>query len=192
MTTLREAAQQALTILEAWKHKGMWGDWDGVTDALKAALVEDAMQKFTDVNQELQAALGCDHCNSPLYAAIKCRVCGRETPIIEPEIKGDNKPDVADDLALIVRNAIAYINRLERQINELKRAAPPQRKPEPNSDYERGFVDGMSEQARRSVDKAVNAMTKCKPLAEEEIARLVTNDMVKFAREIERAHGITP
>ena len=68
---------------------------------------------------------------------------------------------------------------------------PPERKPEPNSDYERGFVDGMSEQARRSVDKAVNAMTKCKPLAEEEIARLVTNDMVKFAREIERAHDIT-
>ena len=68
--------------------------------------------------------------------------------------------------------------------------APQQRKPEPNSDYERGFVDGMSEQARRSVDKAVNAMTKCKPLAEEEIARLVTNDMVKFARAVERAHGI--
>ena len=82
MTTLREAAQQALTILEAWKHKGMWGDWDGVTDALKAALVEDAMQKFTEVSQEIEAALGCDHCNQPLYAAVKCRVCGRVT---EPE-----------------------------------------------------------------------------------------------------------
>ena len=45
--------------------------------ALKAALVEDAMQKFTDVSQEIEAALGCDHCNSPLYAAVKCRVCGR-------------------------------------------------------------------------------------------------------------------
>jgi len=30
--------------------------------------------------------------------------------------------DVADDLAFIVRNAIAYIKELERQINELKRA----------------------------------------------------------------------
>lgn len=28
----------------------------------------------------------------------------------------------------------------------------------PNHDYERGFVDGMLEQAKRSVDKAVNAM----------------------------------
>jgi len=31
---------------------------------------------------------------------------------------------------------------------------------EPGSDYERGFVDGMSEQARRSVDKAVNHMAQ--------------------------------
>ena len=31
---------------------------------------------------------------------------------------------------------------------------------EPGSDYERGFVDGMSEQAKRSVDKAVNRMAQ--------------------------------
>ena len=32
-----------------------------------------------------EAALGCDHCNSPLYAAVKCRVCGRVTePVQEP------------------------------------------------------------------------------------------------------------
>jgi len=29
---------------------------------------------------------------------------------------------------------------------------------EPESDYERGFVDGMQEQMKRSVDKAVNRM----------------------------------
>ena len=29
---------------------------------------------------------------------------------------------------------------------------------QPNADYERGFVDGMSEQAKRSVDRAVNRM----------------------------------
>jgi hypothetical protein len=35
---------------------------------------------------------GCDHCNQPLYAAIKCRVCGRVTqaepgkPLTEEEI----------------------------------------------------------------------------------------------------------
>ena len=44
MTTLREAAQQALTILEAWKHKGMWGDWDGVTDTLRAALAASVQE----------------------------------------------------------------------------------------------------------------------------------------------------
>ena len=37
----------------------------------------------------------------------------------------------------------------------------------PGSDYERGFVDGMLEQARRSVDKAVNAMAK--PIIKPEI-----------------------
>lgn len=37
----------------------------------------------------------------------------------------------------------------------------------PGSDYERGFVDGMLEQARRSVDKAVNAMAE--PIIKPEI-----------------------
>ena len=113
MTTLREAAQQALELLTSTYRFSESPEVTRAIRALKAALVEDAMQKFTDVNQELMAALGCDHCNSPLYAATRCRVCGRETPIIEPEIKGDNKPDVADDLAFIVRNSIAYIKELE-------------------------------------------------------------------------------
>jgi len=106
--------------------------------ALRAALAEDALQRLTDANQEIEAVLeqepveikppnpegatqcivrwmaetpagwvgawdrealeqftrpprrealeqteqevkGCDHCNHPLYAAIKCRVCGRVT-----------------------------------------------------------------------------------------------------------------
>lgn len=38
---------------------------------------------------------------------------------------------------------------------------------DPGSDYERGFVDGMLEQARRSVDKAVNAMAE--PIIKPEI-----------------------
>jgi hypothetical protein len=32
----------------------------------------------------------------------------------------------------------------------------------PGTDYEQGFIDGMSEQARRSVDRFANAMTKTK------------------------------
>jgi hypothetical protein len=30
----------------------------------------------------------------------------------------------------------------------------------PGTEYEQGFIDGMSEQARRSVDRMVNAMAK--------------------------------
>lgn len=73
--------------------------------------------------------------------------------------------------------------------------APPQRKPEINSDYERGFVDGMSEQARRSVDRVVNAMTtkKTKLLTGQEYADIYEQcaDWDDFARAVGRAHGIT-
>ena len=31
---------------------------------------------------------------------------------------------------------------------------------QPTPDYERGFIDGMSEQARRSVDRAVNRISQ--------------------------------
>mgnify|MGYP003340397649 CR=1 FL=1 len=43
-------------------------------------------------------------------------------------------------------------------------------------DYERGFIDGMQEQMRRSVDKAVNAMAKREwvGLTDEEIGQLVS------------------
>ena len=40
MTTLREAAQQALEALEALKQRGVFGDFDGVSDNLRAALAE--------------------------------------------------------------------------------------------------------------------------------------------------------
>jgi hypothetical protein len=46
----------------------------------------------------------------------------------------------------------------------------------PGTDYERGFVDGMQEQMKRSVDRAVNAM--CKKwvgLTDEEIDAFVWN-----------------
>lgn len=64
---------------------------------------------------------------------------------------------------------------------------------EPGNDYERGFVDGMSNQAKSSVDKAVNSMTR-KPLTDEQIEELCWTEMdrrlLSFARAIERAHGI--
>ena len=62
MTTLRTAAQQALKALEAdcggrcnAEYNPCWQR--EAAETLRAALAEDAMQKFTDVNQELEAAL---------------------------------------------------------------------------------------------------------------------------------------
>lgn len=58
MTTLRTAAQQALEAMESADFDPHSSDaiYKAIT-ALKAALVEDAMQKFTDVSQEIEAAL---------------------------------------------------------------------------------------------------------------------------------------
>ena len=90
MSGLRTAAQQALEALKMMRDQyeeyacPACDHADAAIYALKEALVEDAMQKFTDVNQELMAALGCEHCNQPLYAAIKCRVCGRVTEPAPP------------------------------------------------------------------------------------------------------------
>ena len=39
-TDLRAAAQQALTALQTLKDRGVWGDFDGVADALRTALAE--------------------------------------------------------------------------------------------------------------------------------------------------------
>jgi len=140
--SLREAAQQALEALDWYAECAMVSDKAAdAASALRAALTEDALQRLSDANQEIEAALeqepvawmyvglnsnnimhgphlvwkpeymdamsaekgvvasplythpprrealeqteqevkGCDHCNHPLYAAIKCRVCGRVT-----------------------------------------------------------------------------------------------------------------
>ena len=79
MNTLREAAQQALEAME-------------YADAcLKKQLTtktkhEYAQDWLLEAGTALRAALaqqaeppGCDHCNHPLYAATRCRVCGRVT-----------------------------------------------------------------------------------------------------------------
>lgn len=64
----------------------------------------------------------------------------------------------------------------------------------PGNDYERGFVDGMQEQMKRSVDQAVNAMCKREwvGLTEIEICDLEVQELpsassktFSFARAIE-------
>lgn len=63
-TELRAAAQQALEALGLAKLNGKSGlhpaeieEIAGAITALRAALTEDALQKFTDVSQEIEAAL---------------------------------------------------------------------------------------------------------------------------------------
>jgi predicted Zn-dependent protease len=55
MTDLREAAQQALEALEGGGDS--WRMIGPAIDALKAALAEEALQRLTDANQEIEAAL---------------------------------------------------------------------------------------------------------------------------------------
>ncbi len=47
--------------------------------AANLKLMEEMFGGSTALAQQEQEAKGCDHCNYPLYAAIKCRVCGRVT-----------------------------------------------------------------------------------------------------------------
>ena len=98
--TLREAAQQALEALE-FPAVSFPVDRHKAAAALRAALTEDALQKFTDVSQEIEAALGCDHCNHPMYAAIKCRVCGRVTKPAPPQRKPLTEWQINDLMANI-------------------------------------------------------------------------------------------
>ena len=54
MTTLREAAKQALEALESGLA---FSTHSPVLQNLRAALAEDALQRLTDVQQEIEAAL---------------------------------------------------------------------------------------------------------------------------------------
>jgi hypothetical protein len=59
-TDLRTAAQQALEALEGWKDDApsQWSTKDeNIITALRAALAEEALQRLTDVHQEIEAAL---------------------------------------------------------------------------------------------------------------------------------------
>jgi hypothetical protein len=55
MTDLRSAAQQALEALEGGGDS--WRLIGPAIDALKAALAEEALQRLTDVHQEIEAVL---------------------------------------------------------------------------------------------------------------------------------------
>ena len=65
LEALRHVVRQAQENLVPTIHYGPVND---VMNRLEAALA-----------QEQANPPGCDHCNHPLYAATKCRVCGRVT-----------------------------------------------------------------------------------------------------------------
>lgn len=68
MSDLRTAAQQALNSLRGYRREIGCKQPCDAERALEAAL-----------EQPEQEVKGCDHCNHPLYAAIKCHACGRVT-----------------------------------------------------------------------------------------------------------------
>lgn len=82
MTTLREAAQQALEVLV---RASSYYDTYAEIEALRAALEEQPQtthwQGCEEVHPECAAAkqAGCAHCRHPLYCGIKCGVCGRSS-----------------------------------------------------------------------------------------------------------------
>ena len=205
MTDLRAAAQQALEALE---HDNPAGRTATIT-ALRAALAEpepppeaqteaekmaycagwwDAMAKARKAEPVQQ---GCDHCNHPLYAAVKCRVCGRVTEPVQEPIKWTLDGD----------KQCGYNNWLGETPFGRILITWKGWKANPDAcvdEFPGGFqAYGEPEEVKAAcaaefASRHGNAPPQRKPLTEEEIKRLVSNDMVQFARAIERAHGITP
>ena len=102
MTTItidRATVEQALEALESlfnWKVDPERGKRCGdAVVALRAALAQQAEPTWVcpdspehryakpghceDCGKTLVQEQGCEHCNHPLYAATRCRVCGRVT-----------------------------------------------------------------------------------------------------------------
>ena len=160
---------------------------DAIT-ALRAAL---AQQRLTDAQQEmersiesLKAALaqeqanppGCDHCNHPLYAATKCRVCGRVTKQAEP-VEPVQQPYCYvyeyDGVFGLHREfyPVPY-NGMKPSRTVPVYTAPPQRKPLTEEE-----IAAEWQKASECASKSEGAVT--------------TSQFVQmFARAIERAHGI--
>jgi hypothetical protein len=69
-TNLRTAAQQALEALEYYEHRKL--DWcyadEAAITALREALTEEALQRLTDANQEIEAVLGQPELKPKFYA----------------------------------------------------------------------------------------------------------------------------
>ena len=83
MTTItidRALLEQTLQALVRTYHYGgvIAADAECIT-ALRAALAQQAEPTVPSDRADSHQPPGCDHCNHPLYAATRCRVCGRVT-----------------------------------------------------------------------------------------------------------------
>ena len=170
MTTItlpRATVEQALEALEAAEFHAK----RRIPDASIEVAVQPAITALRAALAQQAKPQGCDHCNHPLYAATRCRVCGRVTQQAEPvepvawrwgyrsvttgEMDWRGYVEIAADPNL----------RSPAIIMEPLYTAPPQRK----------------------------------PLTEEEIDAIAATNLgdyeddkwfLLFARAIERAHGI--
>jgi hypothetical protein len=204
MTNLRTAAQQALEALEYGQHtlkQVSENQWESrgelAMHALRAALAEPVQE-------------GCDHCNQPLYAAVKCRVCGRVTqaePVHEPVASLMTNVQSGD--VEVVWNDDGFDREMWHETPLYP--APPQRKPKPvaldwlhkwanqdDGEPETQWHEGY-EAARRVVQIHLTAPPQRKPLTEEEIQQCFKEAGITIkgqhwtnaVRNVERAHGIT-
>ena len=175
MNDLRTAAQQALEALERYQVKRQ--DFDRFADevaALRAALAEDALQRFTDVNQELQAALA-----EPVQEPVAAANLRHTLTEVGYELGMMFKPQRP---AEPVQEPVAWMH---------TDAYNPKNRHLEWSENRRGYLGDWIKTPLYA------APPRRKPLTEEEIYGMYSEpssdaEMVEFARAIERAHGIAP
>lgn len=142
MSDLRTAALRALEALESVQPQNMGPLIHPAIAALREALVEDAMQKFTDVNQEIEAALAEPWPAGVVTSMVKGGVTWHiwpdqmpdgttlyaAAPIIKPEIKDDKPvpPPEAQTEAEKIAYCAGWWDALAAERKELLRIAEEQ------------------------------------------------------------------
>ena len=82
MNDLRTAAQQALEYMKSVGGIDMYPEEWAIVERLEAALAEDALQRLTDVQQEIEAALAAPQ--NPCNPSCAPGYCYCE-PVQEPD-----------------------------------------------------------------------------------------------------------
>jgi hypothetical protein len=179
---LRKAAQQALEALEEYQAKGapFWA-CDGAVAALRTALSEDAMERLTDVQQEMDC-----YGDGNVYRG------QRSSDSKTPTLTINGMPAVEGPLSKSHRTC-----QESRQVEPVAWTTKGQ-----ISAMENGFQHYIHGRVPRFVSPTEDdvplyaAPPKREPLSDGQIARLCGkfdarhSVAIGIAREIERAHGI--